>query len=94
MKWVEIIELRSVDRNRETLEAYLKMLTCAVKKDLKKSMISVFRRSGIGIDYSVHLYHHSNKIEDEGSSLGQHLSSGLKEFGLVNHSVWTEMEDQ
>ena len=94
MKWMETIELRSVDRNRETLEMYLRMLICAVKKDLNKSTIKVYTRSGISMDYSVHLYHISDKEVIGESALGIHLTAGLKEFGLVNHSIWVEMEEQ
>jgi len=31
------------------------------------------------------------KVENNGSRLGLRLASALKEFGLVNHSVWVEM---
>lgn len=93
MKWLEIIELTSVESNQETLEIYLNMLIRAVKKDLKSSLIRVYCKSGLALNYSIHLYHLSDKIEKDGSLLGSHLSAGLKEFGLVNHSIWLEKQE-
>ncbi len=37
MKWLEIIELRSVDSNRELLESQLQELINEVDKETKKS---------------------------------------------------------
>jgi nucleoside-diphosphate-sugar epimerase len=34
---------------------------------------------------------HLKKEENSGSPLGLRLASALKEFGLVNHSIWIEM---
>ena len=93
MKWLEIVEVTSVESNQETLEAYLNMLISAVKKDLQSSLIRVFCKSGLGLNYSIHLYHHTDQIEKDGSLLGAHLSAGLKEFGLVNHSIWLEKQE-
>lgn len=94
MKWMEIIELRSVECNREALEKYLKMLVDGRKNELQSSSIRVYTSPGIGIDYSIHLYHTSHKPEIGESSLALHLTSGLKEFGLINHSIWVELQEQ
>jgi hypothetical protein len=45
-------------------------------------------------DFSIHLFHDSRQIEVNGSSLGLQLVSSLKAFGLVNHSVWIEMQNR
>jgi hypothetical protein len=42
MKWLEIIELRSVDSNRELLESQLQKLTNDLDKETKKQAISVW----------------------------------------------------
>ena len=90
MKWLEIIELRSVDSNRESLESQLKKLINEVDKEIKKQTIKTYNRVMIDTDFSIHLLHESKKVDKGGSSLGLHLASALKEFGLVNHSVWIE----
>ncbi len=94
MKWLETIELRSVDCNRELLELQLQELTNEVDKEAKKQAIKVYSRVMIDTDFSIHLLHDSKKVENSGSQLGLLLSSALKEFGLVNHGIWIEMHNK
>ena len=94
MKWLEIIELRSVDSNRELLESQLQKLINEVDRETKKQAIKTYSRVMIDTDFSIHLFHDSKKIENSGSPLGLNLVTALKEFGLVNHSVWIEMHDK
>ncbi|NIS53227.1 MAG: hypothetical protein GWN94_19330 [Phycisphaerae bacterium] len=91
MKWLEIIELRSVDSNRELLESKLQKLIDQVDKEKKKQRIMAYTRVLIDTDFSIHLFHDSNKVENSGSPLGLRLASALKEFGTINHSIWIEM---
>jgi len=90
MKWLEIIELRSVGKNRELLQTHLQQLIDDVEMEARKHFIKVYNHVMIDADFSIHLLHESDKAENEGSSLGLRLTSALKEFGLVNHSVWIE----
>ncbi len=94
MKWLEIIELRSVDSNRELLESKLQKLIDQVDKEKKEQRIMAYTRVLIDTDFSIHLFHDSNKVENSGSSLGLRLASALKEFGTINHSIWIEMHSK
>ena len=94
MKWIEIIELQSVDCNRELLESQLQQLINEVEKETNKQTITAYNRVLIDNDFSIHLIHNSKKAERTGSQLGLRLSLALKEFGLVNHSVWVEMQSK
>jgi hypothetical protein len=94
MNWLEIIELRSVESNRELLESQLQRLINEVDKETKKQAIKSYSRVMIDTDFSVHLFHDSKKVENSGSRLGLRLASALKEFGLVNHSIWIEMHSK
>ena len=91
MKWLEIIELRSVDSNRELLESQLQNLTNELDKETKKQAIKAYSRVMIDTDFRIHLFHDSKNVENSGSQLGLCIASALKEFGLVNHSIWIEM---
>ena len=91
MKWLEIIEFRSVGGNRELLESHLQELIQQVGKETQMQTIKTYRRVMLDTDLSIHLFHDSKNMEQGGSPLGLRLASSLKEFGLVNHSVWTEM---
>jgi len=90
MKWLEIIELRSVGSNRTLLESQLQSLINEVNQDAKQQTIKVYSHVAVETDFSIHLYHDSKEADISGSPLGQRLASALKEFGLVNHSVWVE----
>jgi uncharacterized protein YicC (UPF0701 family) len=94
MNWLEIIELRSVNRNRELLKSQLPNLINEVDKEAKKQAIKVYSRVIVDTDFRIHLFHNSNKIDNSGSPLGLRLASALKEFGLVNHSIWVEMHSK
>ena len=90
MKWLEIIELRSMDTNRDFLQAQLQKLIDDVEMEAREQVIKAYNRVMIDADFSIHLLHDSAKVENEGSPLGLHLVSALKEFGLINHTVWIE----
>ena len=90
MKWLEIIELRSVGKNREFLERELKNLIEELDKETERRAIKVYSRVAVDSDFSIHLFHDSKEADIYGNPLGVHLVSILKEFGLINHSVWTE----
>jgi hypothetical protein len=91
MKWLEIIELRSISSNHEMLESLLQSLIKDVEKETKKQPIKAYSQIMINTDFRIHLFHDSKKMENSGSPLGLSLASALKDFGLVNHSVWIEM---
>ena len=91
MKWIEIIEIRSADSNKELLKSQLQKLITEMDKKTKGQEIKSYSRVLIDTDFSIHLFHDSKKVENSGSPLGLRLASALKAFGLVNHSIWIEM---
>ena len=93
MRWLEIIELRSVGCNRELLESQLQNLIKEVEMESIKPAIEIYSRIRLDTDFGIHLFHSSKIIENYGSSLGLRLASNLKEFGLVNHKVWVDLND-
>ena len=90
MKWLEIIELRSASTNLKLLEPELKSLIEELNKEPGQYALKVYSRVTVDSDFSIHLLHNSHEVDINGSPLGLHLVSILKEFGLINHSVWKE----
>ena len=91
MKWLEIIELRSAGRNRTLLESQLQnVISNEVNQVPKQQTIKVYNHLAVETDFSIHLLHDSKEADIGGSPLGLRLASALKEFGLVNHSIWVE----
>ena len=91
MKWAEVIVLRAAGSNREALESKLRKLISDVEMEEKKEAIRIYSRVLIDTDFCIRITHNSTKTENSGSKLGLRIVSALKEFGLVNHSIWTEM---
>ena len=92
MKWLEIIELRSVSvgNNKEFLERELKSLIEELNKETEQRTIKAYSRVVVDSDFSIHMFHDSKEADINGSPLGLQLVSALKGYGLINHSVWVE----
>ncbi len=91
MKWIEVIQLRAVGSNRKLLKSQLEKLTDEMDRNTKGQAFKTYRRVRIDTDFSIQLFHDSKKVKNSGSNLGLRLVSALKEFGLVNHSIWIEI---
>jgi hypothetical protein len=94
INWIEIIELRSVGTRNELEESKLKYIINELSKSIKQVSVKIFNHATLESDYSIHLYHNSNHIEKSGSSLGLHLASELKNYAMVNHSIWAEINPE
>lgn len=90
MKWLEIIDLRSVGNKRARIESQLRGLIDEVIQETRPQAIKVYSHITVGTDFSVHLYKCSISKDINKSSLGQRPASTLKEVGFVGHSVWVE----
>ncbi len=92
MKWIEIIELRSAGNTPKQLKTLLQEFMDQVEKNTEKYSVKFYTHMMIDTDFSIHLFHDSNKVENSGSSLGIRLVSALKSYGLVNHTIWIEKQ--
>jgi len=94
MGWVEVVQLRAAESNHNLLDTRLKQLTKGRNRENKQPRIMVYRRAVIPMDYSIHIIHNDEAVARTGSPLGLHLVAELKEFGLVNHSIWNDVTTQ
>lgn len=90
MKWLEVIKLRSVGRDSGLLEELL--LSIDRSRQDERVEMKTYRLAALETDLSVHLHWESGWPEKNGSALGLRVAQALKEFGLVDHSVWIERE--
>jgi hypothetical protein len=88
MKWVEIITLRvSGAIPSELADEFLKELgKVSTTKNLEE--IRMYRNS-IN-DVSIHIHWKSEQEGQHKSDFGLMLSQALKDYGLLNHSVWVQ----
>jgi hypothetical protein len=92
MKCAEVIMVRSTDRNSNLLAATLEELMEDVLREAGDERIRVFRRENIETDYCIVLFHEEKTAKSGGSRLGLRLAAAFKEFGMVHHTVWNEMD--
>jgi len=88
MIWLEIIKLRCAGKGSALLNELLMSATQTRQSGLVD--MKTYRHAALDTDLSVHLYWKSDRTEQNGSILGIRLAHSLKEFGLVDHSVWIE----
>lgn len=92
---MEIIELRSTQiNNKISLRKQLKALIQDVEKNNKDTEIKIYSRFRIDTDFKIYLKHRYLKSDIAASNLGQSLVSALKEYGLVNYSIWIELKPE
>ena len=88
MKWVEVIKLRSSGIRSVLRE---ELLLPAGKPGQKGPVeMKAYRHAALDTDWSVHLHWESERPEQDGSPVGIRLARAMKEYGLVDHSVWIE----
>jgi hypothetical protein len=91
MRWVEIIEIRSLSNEEALLEPDLPALLSELGKETEPERIEMYRHGEVKTDWSIHLHYASDSGEPTRSLLGLRLVSLLREFGFVHHSIWKEV---
>jgi hypothetical protein len=94
MAWLEIIQIRAVGSNRELLESQLKLLIDQVNQGAKHTTTKVYKHVTLETDFSIHFFHDSDKTDTKCSFICTRLVASLKNFGLVNHTVWVEKSER
>ena len=86
---LEIIELRSVIKNRDQVIILIEDL---LENEFNKPNmeIKIYTHSKFITDYSIHLNYEVEEDIDQENYLGYELSEYLREFGLVSHNIWIE----
>ena len=90
MAWLEIIEIRAMGSNLETLKPQLQDLLNDLCKEEGLQTVKIYRHVMLETDFSIHLFHESENPETGCSSMCSRLVSSLKDFGFVNHTAWIE----
>ena len=92
MKWLEIIELRTGGNTKNALRKALQKLASEVLHDPERPKIRIYSNYSVDSDYGIHLFHQQSNPDAMGSVLGMHIAASLKEYGLINHHIWCEMD--
>jgi hypothetical protein len=92
MRWHEVIHLRVIDQEYERLIPIFTQLLEEIREKENCLKVKLFKRAQIETDVCFHLLHESDNAEDTGSAVGLRLADALKQFGMVNHTVWTQID--
>ena len=89
MKWIEFMKVQASGNQGQTAEPKLLELIADLKQIPGLLEADVYDRASAYGDFAVLLLWDTEQPQDEGSREGLNLKQLLKQFGLVNHSVWT-----
>lgn len=90
MSRLEIVHLRSSGEPIETLGERIRDSIEAEGTDTE--IVTLYRRYWLETDVAVHIRHLKPRKWNGPSALALHLAYALRVFGLVEHTVWDEME--
>jgi len=90
MNFLEVIMLRSPLKIPILLEDILSSGAKTGFSGLKT--IKIYRHAVLETDFSVHLHWEAEEPKAQGCLLGFRLTRALKEFGLIDHSLWVELK--
>ena len=91
MRWLELIKLRAAGNGEGLLDELFRQMANA-GRDRGLVEIKTYRHAALETDLSLHLHWESERLEQNGSALGIRLAQALKEFGLIDYSIWVEEE--
>jgi hypothetical protein len=52
------------------------------------AFVGLYRRANVDNDIAIHLHLNGPGPDDQASDLGLRLAAALKEYGMVEHTVW------
>jgi len=91
MESIEIIEIRLSRKQNEVFEKEIgNVIEEVMQKELEYSL-KLYNKTQLKSDYMIIIFHAKKLTNHKKSELGQRLRLSLKEFGMINHSVWNEL---
>ena len=90
MKWVEIIQLRSLGETRRALLVELKKMAASMGDHPGGLSLEIYSHTALKSDFVIIISGESEEVGLPQNTPGVHLAYLLKEFGLVNCSLWLE----
>ena len=87
MKTIEIIHLRLAGSGPEDL---VDIIRRSIGSGSELMDIRIYRHSKLKNDLAIHLHRKTSKDKDGASDIGVRLTALLKDYGMVDHSIWKE----
>jgi hypothetical protein len=90
MKYIELIKLRTAGNCSDEIVQIL-METMDTNKKTDNCDIHFFKNTPVKTDFLVLIVYYADIIDPHGSRTGRELCESLNKFGLINHTIWTEL---
>ncbi len=91
MKYIELIRLRTTGNYSDEIVQILMETMDTNKTAEKQCDIYFFKNTPLKTDVLVLIVYYADIIDPHGSRIGQELCESLNKFGLINHTIWTEL---
>ena len=88
MKYIEIIRLRTSGNYSGEIVQMLMETNITTDNNCD---IHFFKNTPVKTDFLVLIVYYADIIDLHGSRTGQELCESLNKFGLINHTVWTDL---
>lgn len=88
MKITEIIHVRLSAGIPQSLSEKIRK---SIRAEASAKIFTIFQRDNLKSDLAVHIHRNEDSSQIGPSQFGIHLASSLKEYGLVDHTVWKEL---
>jgi hypothetical protein len=89
MKTLEVIHLRLAGHD---LDSLTELVREAISDAPGPVGVRIYRHARVENDLLVEIHREAEKGPAEASKLGLRVSSLLRRYGLVDHSIWLEVE--
>lgn len=89
MKTLEVLHLRLAGEERSTL---VDLIQRSVETDEPAIDVRIFGHATLACDLVVHLHREATARATHASDLGVRLAALLRNYGMVEHSVWSRLE--
>jgi hypothetical protein len=87
MNTLEIIHLRLAGNDPGAL---VDMIHQSVGSGVDSVVVRIYRNAKLETDLAVHLHRQVTEWDGRASDVGTRLTALLREYGMVEHSVWVE----
>jgi len=92
MRWVEIINLRSSGTDLDALADRITESFIDTVHDDSPIQIRIYRNPALETDLSIHIHLQTDDARIPSNETGLRLARALEDYGLVDRTLWLEME--
>lgn len=88
---IEALEIRLAQNLNQKLETEIEQVINDVVKNSSGITIKLYSKNNLNSDYLIIIMHMKEEDGSKKRELGQRIKASLKDYGLVNHNIWNEV---